>query len=70
MSGNQTTSSGDLIFASPVGSVSPTLSATLSTGGSGSATFDGYVVYVPEARRLAMCVSGAALLGFLARRRT
>jgi len=61
---------GDLIFASPVASVSPTLSVSLSTGGSGSATFDGYAVYVPEANGLVMLCAGALALWALSRRRS
>jgi len=70
VSGNQTVSSGDLIFASPVASVSPTFSVSLSTGGSGSATFDGYAVYVPEPNGLAMLCAGALALWALSRRRS
>ncbi|TMA32919.1 MAG: PEP-CTERM sorting domain-containing protein [Deltaproteobacteria bacterium] len=70
VSGNQTVSSGDLIFASPVASVSPTLSVSLSTGGSGSATFDGYAVYVPEPNGLVMLCAGALALWALSRRRS
>jgi len=70
VSGNQTTSSGDLVYGSAVGTISPTIALTASTGGSGSATFDGYAIYVPEPDRIAMLGSGVGLLWLLARRRS
>jgi hypothetical protein len=69
VSGNQTTTSGDLIFATPVTAVSPTMSFAASTGGSGSATFDGYAVYASEPDPVETFAAGAALLPVLARRR-
>jgi len=46
VSGDQTTSSGDLNLASAAGSVTETIAGTLSAGTSGSATMTGYEVFV------------------------
>jgi hypothetical protein len=69
VSGDQTITSGDLIFASPISTTTETLSATLSTGGAGSATVDGYAIYVPEPGRHAMVGAALVSLFVLKRRR-
>jgi len=69
VSGDQNITSGDLIFGSAVGSTTETLTGTLSTGGNGTATADGYAIYVPEPTVLPSLGAMILMLAVLPRRR-
>jgi hypothetical protein len=74
LTGNQTITSGELVFATPVSSVTEMVNGSLIAGASGNASIDGFVINVslapvPEPSRLAFFAIALAVLVLFWRRR-